>query len=401
LTVNLDFVPIAANYLFNNLGWKIIKMRRSYYIIAFFLLLLSSTTIAGSIKGKVKNGTAGFKVPKNIVVELSRYMQNQQDPDFKLKTTINKNGYFTFRDIPASSNAYYQTAIQYKGISYNGKAFTITSKKQDVTNNITIYEPTKNDSLLQVSMHHFLIDPAKGFLNIKEVLLIENRGDRTYVGSIPTESGKFITVKYKLPKDASDVNLEDGLMSCCEEPGEGGIYDTMEILPGKKQIVFSYRIKAPEERISFTKQVTLPTKEFDILLYGNAVKLTGTNLQELPPQKFKDVDIKTYTVDNLKAGQQVDINLAGLSGEPTNWSNLTLAIFAAILLLTGILIYIKQKKNNQNILQTNETDVLDANEREIILKRIVMLDEKFEAGKIMEKDYLMQREKLKNKLRNL
>jgi len=376
-------------------------MGRIYYNLAFLLLLLPVTTIAGSIKGKVENGTTGFQVPPNIVVELSRYIQNQQDTEFSLKTTTNKTGYFTFNDVPVNSNAYYQPTVQYKGISYTGEAFTISSEKQAVTSDITIYEPTKSASLLQVSMHHFLIDPAKGFLSIKEVLLIENRGDRTYVGSIPTESGKFITVKYKLPKDASNVNLEDGLMSCCVEPGEGGFYDTMEILPGKKQIVFSYRINAPEEQISFTKQVTLPTKEFDLLLYGNAIKLTGTNLQELPPQKFKDVDIKTYTTDNLEAGQQVDITLAGLSGKPTNWSNLALAIFAVILLLTVTLIYFKQKKNNTNIPQIHEAEVLDEDEREIILKKIIMLDEKFEAGEVMEKDYLIQREKLKNKLKAL
>ncbi len=376
-------------------------MGRIYFYLTFFLLLLSGTIIAGSIKGKIQNGTSGFQVPTNTSVKLSRFIQNQEDTGFGLKTSADGNGYFSFPNVPESPNAYYQPTVFYKGVSYIGEPFTITPENQNGTSNITIYEPTKSDSLVQVSLHHFLIIPAEGYLSIKEVSLLENIGDRTYIGSVPTQSGKFITIRYKLPKDASDINLEDGLMSCCIEPDDGGFYDTMEILPGKKQIVFSYRIKAPEEQLSFTKQVTIPTKEFGVLLYGSTAKLTGNNLQEMPPQKFEGVDIKTFTTNNLKAGQQVDITLSGLSGEPTNWSNYILAIIAAILLLTGIFVYFKQKKNITNIPQTSDAEVLDADEREITLRKIVMLDDKYEAGEVNEKDYLLQREKLKNKLKTL
>ncbi len=376
-------------------------MGRIFYNLAFFLLLLSGTIIAGSIKGKVENGTAGFQVPPNTAVELSRFIQNQQDTGFKLKTNTDGNGYFSFQNVPESPNAYYQPTVFYKGVSYAGESFTITPENQDGTSNVTIYEPTKNDSLVQVSLHHFLIIPAEGYLSVKEVSLLENIGDRTYIGSVPTQSGKFITVRYKLPKDAYGINLEDGLMSCCIEPDEDGFYDTMEILPGKKQIVFSYKIKAPDEQVSFSKQLTIPTGEFGVLLYGSGANLTSSNLQEMPPQNFEGTDIKTFTAENLIAGQQVDITLSGLSGEPADWSNYTLFIIAGVLLLAGIFIYFKQKKNTTNISQTDDTEVPDADEREITLRKIVMLDEKYEAGEVIEKDYLLQREKLKNKLKTL
>jgi len=332
-------------------------MGRIYYNLAFFLLLLSGTIIAGSIKGKVENGTAGYKVPPNTIVELSRFIQNQQDTGFKLKTNTDGNGYFSFQSVPESPNAYYQPTVFYKGVSYAGESFTITPENQDGTSNVKIYEPTKSDSLVQVSLHHFLIIPAEGYLSVKEVSLLENIGDRTYIGSVPTQSGKFITVRYKLPKDAFGINLEDGLMSCCIEPDEDGFYDTMEILPGKKQIVFSYRIKAPDEQVSFTKRLTIPTGEFGVLLYGSGVNLTASNLQEMPPQNFEGTDIKTFTADSLAAGQQFDITLSGLSGEPADWSNYTLFIIAGVLLLAGIFIYFKQKKNTTNIPQTSDAEM--------------------------------------------
>jgi len=376
-------------------------MKRIYYNLILIIIMFNGIAFAGSIKGKVTNGTIGFKVPKNITVELSRYFKNQQDSKFKLKTKTNKNGYFSFKNVPPDPNAYYQPTVLYKAVSYTGKAAVITTEKQTVKSNVKIYEPTKNDSLLSVSMHHFLISPAEGFISIKEVLLIENPGDRTYVGSIPTKSGKFITINYKLPKNSTNISLGSGLMSCCVEPDAGGFYDTMEIQPGKKQIAFSYRIKALKKQISFTKQVTLPTKEFDVLLYGSNAVLTGTGLREMQTQKFKNTDIKRFTAYNLKAGQRIALNLAGLTGTPTNWSNFILAGIVAILLLTGIFIYFKQKKDKTVKLQTDSVEIIDDEEKEIIIQKIIALDEKFEAGELEEKEYSSKRKKLKNKLKTL
>ncbi len=374
-------------------------MKRIYYNLMLIILMFNGVALAGSIKGKVTNGTVGFKVPNNITVELSRYFQNQQDTKFKLKTTTNKSGYFSFKNVTPDSSAYYQPTVLYKAVSYTGKAAVITTEKQTAESDVKVYEPTKSDSLLLVSMHHFLISPAEGFLSIKEVLLIENSGDRTYVGAIPTKSGKFITINYKLPKDATNISLGSGLMSCCVESDAGGFYDTMEIQPGGKQIAFSYRIKAIQKQISFTKQVTLPTKEFDVLLYGSNAVLTGIGLREMKTQKFQNTDIKRFTAYNLKAGQRVVLNLAGLTGTPTNWSIFILAGIVVILLLTGIFIYFKQKKDKTIGLQTDSVEIIDENEKEIIIRKIIALDEKFEAGNMEEKEYSSKREKLKNKLK--
>ena len=74
-------------------------MKNIYYYLIVTVLFLSGTTFAGTIKGKVTNGTAGFKIPKNTVVELARYVDKIQDEDFKLKTTVDKNGFFSFKNI--------------------------------------------------------------------------------------------------------------------------------------------------------------------------------------------------------------------------------------------------------------------------------------------------------------
>ena len=94
-------------------------MKRLYCNLILIILMFNGIALAGSIKGKVTNGTMGIKVPENITVELSRYVNNQQDTNFKLKTTTDKNGYFSFKNVPADPNTLYQPTVLYKAISFS------------------------------------------------------------------------------------------------------------------------------------------------------------------------------------------------------------------------------------------------------------------------------------------
>jgi len=164
-------------------------------------------------------------------------------------------------------------------------------------------------------------------------------------------------------------------MSCCVEPTDGGFYDTMEIKPGKKQISFSYKIKAPDKTINFSKEITLPTKEFYIFLYGGKkTNLTGSKLRALPNQVVENKVIKNYQAVNLKAGDKLTINMAGLAGEPTDWSVITFSGITSILLLAGLLVYLKQKKEKVIKKEDIVKVTLDADDRDIILQRIIQLD---------------------------
>ncbi|HED07735.1 MAG TPA: hypothetical protein ENI57_06445 [Ignavibacteria bacterium] len=376
-------------------------MKKIYYYLIATVLFLSGITFAGTIKGKVTNGTAGFKIPKNIEVELSRFVDQKQDEDFKLKTTVDKNGFFTFKDLAVNvdSGSFYQPSILYKAVGYTGKKATLSAENPSAVSDIIIYEPTNSDSLISTAIQHYLIIPTTGFLEIQEILLLENKGDRTYRGTIPTESGKFITVNYKLPKAAGNISIGYGLMSCCVEPADGGFYDTMEILPGEKQISFTYKIKAPNKTIKFSREFSLPTGEFDVFFYGKNAKLSGDKLKELPDQIVENKVVKTFQAVNLKAGDKVIMNIAGLTGEPTNWSAITLAGVAGVLLLVGIFVFLKQKKGKVTNKEYAVKETLDTDDRDVILQRIIQLDEKYETGKLNKTEYLLQRNKLKDKLK--
>jgi len=138
-------------------------MKNIYYCLIVSILFISGTTFAGTIKGKVTNGTKGFKIPANTVVELACFIDNNQDENFKMKTTADKTGFFIFNNIVNDSNVVYQPSVLYKAVSYTGKQAVLSNKNTSIVSNIIIFEPTKSDSLISTTLQHFLIIPTAGF----------------------------------------------------------------------------------------------------------------------------------------------------------------------------------------------------------------------------------------------
>lgn len=372
-------------------------MKFIYPIISIILLQVSSPLFGGTVTGTVENGTRGFAVPENLTVSLNRYVNGQQDNNFVRTSTLNQQGTFRFEDLREESGVSYEPMIEYQGVRYYGKTVTLSEKNAEVTSDLQLFESTRSDSDLTVKMHHFIVEPAEGFVRVREMMAVVNSGDRTYVGSRPTKSGKFRTVSYRLPEGASQLQLGEGLMSCCVEFEPGGFYDTMEFMPGMKKIVFAYRIEAPEQRLSVSKTLTLPTGELDVMATDRSVQISSSDLAEKPVQ---GVPVQRLVAENLNSGEQVNLNLAGLPGSPTNLGSVTLWTFLIVLIFFGLFVYTKLKRT-RTAAGTEHEEIKPVADREGLLRQIAELDDRFEAGEIEESEYRINRSHLKNELETL
>ncbi len=372
-------------------------MKFFYLIISITLLLAGSPLSAGTVTGTVENGTEGYSIPDDLTIILNRYVNGRQDDKFVRSADLNRQNSFRFTDLPEESGVSYEPMAEYQGVRYYGKAAVLSEKNSIVTSDVQLFESSRSDSALSVKMHHFIIEPAEGFVRVREMMAVTNSGDRTYVGSQPTSSGKFRTVSYALPEGASQLQLAEGLMSCCVEFEAGGFYDTMEFMPGTKQIVFAYRIDAPKKNLSVTKAVTLPTGELDVMATDRSLQINSANLTE---KAVQGMPVQRLVAQNLNSNEQVKINLAGLPGSPMNLGSIAFWTFLIMLFFFGLFVFTKLKRSGSEAGIENE-EIKPVTDRERVLGQIAELDERFEAGKLEESEYKKQRAQLKRVLGTL
>jgi len=360
---------------------------------------------AGTLRGKIENGTRDGIVPTDLQVFLNIYKRDGQNttPISSDKfTKINRKGEFVFKDLEVTPGIFYEPMVTYKNVRYYGPMVELTKEKPNAKSNVKIYETTTSDSTIEVLRHHILLLPAKGILNVREIMVLTNRSDRTYVGKEPTASGKFRTITFRLPKGAQNIQLGEGAMSCCIEFEKGGFYDTMEFPPGQKQVTFDYRLDVDEKEIELVKPITLVTRELDFIPMEPTLQISGGGLKL---QNLANTKVRMYVAQNFKKGDAVKITIAGLIPKPTNPGFVLLGLFTGLLLIGGVVALRKYKQTQRQAQESISDDAvktqapLPQSTADQLVREIAILDEMFEENKIDPKVYEQKRKELKERLK--
>ena len=370
-------------------------MKKFIFAIWVSLFIFSGIAESGEIRGTVQNGTKGFPVPDTLSISLNRYKGGQQDNQFHPKVTIRKHNKFVFKNLTEDSEYVYEPMVYYKGVKYYGEAKKISTKMPVAESRVFIYETSRSDSAVSALIHHLFIRPAIGFIQVDEMIVLENKSDRTYIG--PAVPGKkFHTLNYRLPPNASKVQLGTGLMSCCIIFVPGGFYDTMELLPGKKEIDYSYTIKTPKKELDLIKPLTIPTAVFDVFVTDPDIQISGKGFSEIP---VKDSKFRRFAAERFTAGQNVVLHITGLKGESTDIGNILMFVFIGLLLLVVIIVAKRIKKEDK--LPVTPAPQKDTSLSDYFLQQIAELDEAFADKKLEESEYHDKRKELLSMLDKL
>ncbi|RMF56748.1 MAG: hypothetical protein D6748_12760 [Calditrichaeota bacterium] len=370
---------------------------RTHFYLLLLLPILVASIFAGTITGTISNGTKGATVPDNLIIELKKYTRSGVDDSFNMQTTLSSDGSFVFNDVPDTEEAIYVPVVYYQGVKYEGTAVQFETQQQESTSKIVIYEPTQSDSSLDIAYHHMLLKAGEGSLEIQEIYVVENRGDRTFVGS-PGNSGKKLrTLFFPIPENASQIALQKGLMSCCIETVENGFYDTMEMLPGRKEIAFSYQLKAPDKTLTLSKEAPLFTRVFDVIPISNQLSIVGDGFQKTA---LEGTQFLRYTKVDIAPSEEISFVVEGLPGAPVQlryWF-----LFAGIIFTGSAIAFLyfrRRKLGTPNPAQeTSLSGELISKEREQLLEEIAKLDVAHEAGELEESEYRLRRNELKSLL---
>ena len=373
-------------------------------IIAFFMMLsFVCIGIGGTLTGKITNGTNGGIVPSELKVFLNVYKKEGKNITLissETFTKTNRNGEFIFRELTIKPDIFYEPMVTYKNVKYYGQMVQPTEDKPNVRSDVKIFETTTSDSAIQVIRHHILLLPVKGILNVREIMVMENRSDRTYVGQEPTASGKFRTITFRLPKQAKDIQLGEGVMSCCIEFEKDGFYDTMEFPPGQKQITFDYRLDVDKKEMELVKSITLPTQKLDFIPMEPSLQVFGEGLEL---QQINNDKVRMYVAYNFPKGAQVKVRLAGLAPEPMNPGFILLGLFMGLLFIGGVFALRKFKQINTVMAgaKANTRVPFPQTSADQLIREIAILDEMYDEKQIGKIEYEQKREELKKQLKSL
>lgn len=363
--------------------------RGAFTITMGLLLFLSLGAWAAVLEGRLTNNTPGGRGVGGVEIAL---IASRGEKEERQTTRTDPKGAFRFTNVAPEER--YRVNLRYQGAEYNTEVtFKPGEGKRRIE--IPVYDATDDPGVLRVKVHHLLMEAGEGSLLVKELLLVENVGDRAFIGARPVGQGRRATLQFTLPKGADGLQYLSGLMECCIVPMGSGFVDTMDVKPGVREIGFAYTLKSGSDRYTFVRPLDYPTEGVNVFVNGG-VKAEGPTLEargtvEIQGQRYLHLSGKA-----LKPGTSLTVQLHGL---PFRSGFIRYLAFVAVVLLLGVGVAypLFRRRSHPQPAGLTSKEALEASFRELI-EAIAKLDDAFEAGEFPPEEYKRLRAERKTAL---
>lgn len=352
----------------------------------------------GTITGKVVNKTTDSPVP-GVGVSLKAFMGDRETGDSETETSA--DGTFKFDKLAWDRS--YSLTLAFEGAEYATDKMVFFPDENVKTLDLPVYAPTLDDPGITVKEAHTVVEVSENGVDVGDIMIFDNPGDRIFVGSADIAEGKKETLRFDLPPHAANVTFMHGLDPESVVTTERGFSDTESIMPGEKRVIFAYSMPTDSGAVTIEKNILYPTDSFLLLVpeTKNGVDVTGLTADPEPIQ-MENVNYFKWQGKDLEPGDRITVKFKGAGGIAAYLDGyIKWAALGLILLLVGLAILYssvgksgpaKRKESGDR----ERKELLD--KRSVLIRDIAALDDDFEAGKMDESRYRRLRESMKEEL---
>lgn len=356
------------------------------------LLVLPGTAGPAELEGRLTNKTPGGRGVGNVEVTLTFSKTGQEE---KQRTRTDGRGTFRFADLAPGTR--YELSLTFQGAEYTlAVGFKPGEEKQSIE--VPVYDATDDPSALRVKEHHLMLEGGEGSLLVKEFLLVENVGNKAFVGARPVDGGRRATLQFTLQRGAAELQYLSGLMECCVVPTASGFVDTMDVKPGVREIGFTYTLKPDSDRYAYARLLDYPSQGVNAFVSG-AESATSSSLETREAVQLEGRRYLHLSGKDLPRGALVKLELGGLPNQSASLRYLILG--ATVLLVGAALAYPVVRRSGprpaERATRREATEALSdegVTSRETmgarydeLVEAIARLDDAFEAGRINREEY--------------
>lgn len=373
--------------------------RHLILLVLIFSLLLSPISVSaaeigqGTIEGQVINDTENGGSVDSQEVILTTYLGEEEIETES--TTTDSDGFFRFSEISTEPGLSYDVEVHYQEVEYKSERLVFDDGNLIKSIKLIVYDATEDPEVIEVELAHIIIYVEPDILHVEEYLLFFNESDKAYVGTTSSsDESNRESLKFSIPKDAVELKADHGLMDCCIIITENGFIDTMPVLPGPKEVVYSYQIYPNSKKYVFSEDANYPIRNLTLLIQGDNIGVSSEQLFAGEPLSIESVTFNHLTGNNIARGEQVSVQLSGLPVTRNSADIVWLALVLAILFGGFLFVFILRRRKLvvEVPLESKEKAYQE------VLMELAQLDDDFEDGKIDKEVYRRLRTEKKSQL---
>ncbi len=376
-------------------------MTKLRWMVLFVLTFLVITPLSSAsaqetgltIYGVIDNGTPGGSVPESQPVSLFVYTDGALSGQYD--TTADSSGMFTIVDIDLSNGDEVVAFTNYAGAVYSSVSFVYGPEISLPSLSIAIYESTEDSSDVTISQLTFMLNASDGELRVGEYYLINNAGNRTWIGSTNIDLGFKTTMAFSLPSAAESLWFSGYGLDVRFFTVEGGFVDSAPVVPGvpSAEIFFSYALPF-DGSYALTKTLNLPVENVEYLIAeGSQITLEGEGITYNDTIETDTGAALSYISAEFDANQTLTFQVVEQSTTAMgSFNGLEIGIGLAVLVIAGLGIFFMMKRGKNAVLPASAGP---------LLHEIANLDDAYAAGELKLAQYHKARRDLIERVKKL
>lgn len=355
---------------------------------------------AGAITGRVQNGTLRGSPVSGLTVTL-RHFRGMQLAEER-QTQVGDDGTYSFDGLPTSDQDAYLVIVRYKGVEYVSSMVQLNQEARQ-TVDLTIYEVTNDGGAVRVNSRSIVIagaSPELRAVDVMDIVIVENSGDRTYVGD---SSG--VVLRIPLPHGAQEISPQPGFDYGQPRLENSVLLTTGPLPPGQQTMVLSYTVPYEGTRATLSIGTAMPTGTLRVLVRDGTYRLSSRSLIDTGTVEVSGVTYRVLAVDAPVVG---DTHVVHVSGLPRTGFLLDLPLGPSIAVTLGVLgvalaivLSVLALRRRRSAVGLSPTEANVSDERVQLAAELNRLDAAREAGELDEAEYVARRSAVLAQLREL
>ncbi|MHC4081562.1 MAG: hypothetical protein ACYS15_20575 [Planctomycetota bacterium] len=305
----------------------------------------AARAVRGSLAVRATQGTPGGPPIGALPVTVELYHRGMLFNT--IDAQLDEHGVTVLEDLPAGMDVQPVVRVVYKDMTYQKVGAMMNADNPQQSLDVVCYEPTNDAPEWSVRMWHVMADRRPPGLFVTEIIVVENPGERTWLGTTGV-GPKPITTSFALHEQAKEVALGPGFHDwCCTTHTPGSLVNHLPLMPEATEFRFSYLIPAEDDSVALDIVAPAPADHVMVVFpddikveHVDGFALSGTDRGGPRP-------VVAYTTANLGRGQKASLVLAGLgtppplgdgSGGAAGFAKIAAAVGGALLLMVAVVI---------------------------------------------------------------
>jgi hypothetical protein len=262
----------------------------------------------GTISGTVVNGTTGGNSIAGAEVVLRASHEGAFVP--VAETLSDTNGRFTFEGLPIETGAIYLPGVNRDGVHYPGPRVRLKTDRSTAQLKLIAFDTIESPSPLICRRHEIDVQAHAGFLEISELLVIDNPSVTTFIGQ-QNGDAMPVTLRLSLPEGFDKVTFDKEFHGRNFKILDGRLTTDLPWPPGSRELKFTYRLPAEQGRAKFARILDRPTEQIVVRVGGMDVEHVACNLPAASAGQKEEVTFASRGAP-LPAGHQFELQLGAI-----------------------------------------------------------------------------------------